>query len=487
MKFLAILRDSLREALDSKVIYFLLGLSALVILLTASLSFRPKSGEEGMVSIVNRLPGGRAMGFGMSDTPLRYTVEKFEQLNEAKHPWEGSYRFELVVTEQWLKQASKDKDKGKEKDRPKEQTVSRFRLLTFIYSILIEAEVINPVDRAKFKEILIARDQIPYLPPERIKALFETLGFEVLDRVTPGQMERMVADEVASRGTLDVPQKSVRLLSDTGMEFRFLVEVGPRSETYRNWPHNPVLFFGAWPWENERSVGTAVQFIEDNLVGGFGAGIAMLLSTIITAFYIPNMLRKGSVDVLLAKPIHRGALLTFKFIGGLTFMFLNTLVIIVGIWLVLSLRSGLWAPAFLLSIVVLTFQFAIFYSVSTLFGVLTRSPVVAILMSCLTWLILWGVGTGFFVLEALRETDQAPKWLHTTVETLHFVLPRYKDLDALNTKLIAQDLLGPESPERQRIDKATSTMRWSESIGFTCAFIALMLGLSCWRFATKDY
>lgn len=46
MKFLAILKDSLREAMDTKVIYFTLGLSVLLILLTASLSFRPVPVDE---------------------------------------------------------------------------------------------------------------------------------------------------------------------------------------------------------------------------------------------------------------------------------------------------------------------------------------------------------------------------------------------------------------------------------------------------------
>jgi ABC-type transport system involved in multi-copper enzyme maturation permease subunit len=85
------------------------------------------------------------------------------------------------------------------------------------------------------------------------------------------------------------------------------------------------------------------------------------------------MLQKGTIDLLLVKPIGRPMLLTYKFVGGLTFMFLNTVFVIAGIWLILGFRTGLWVPTFLLAIPVLTFQFAIFYCVSVLFGVLTRS------------------------------------------------------------------------------------------------------------------
>ena len=47
MKYLAILKDSWREALDSKVLYALLILSLLVIVGVASISFQPKPPEKG--------------------------------------------------------------------------------------------------------------------------------------------------------------------------------------------------------------------------------------------------------------------------------------------------------------------------------------------------------------------------------------------------------------------------------------------------------
>jgi ABC-type transport system involved in multi-copper enzyme maturation permease subunit len=48
------------------------------------------------------------------------------------------------------------------------------------------------------------------------------------------------------------------------------------------------------------------------------------------------MLRKGTVDLLLVKPMSRITLLLFKFIGGLTFIFLTTAFIVSGLWLVLG-------------------------------------------------------------------------------------------------------------------------------------------------------
>ena len=67
--------------------------------------------------------------------------------------------------------------------------------------------------------------------------------------------------------------------------------------------------------------------------------------------------------------------------------------------------SGVWAPSFLLTILVLTFFFAILYSASTLFGVLTRSPIAAILLTCAVWFLLFITGILHLVFETARGMD----------------------------------------------------------------------------------
>jgi ABC-type transport system involved in multi-copper enzyme maturation permease subunit len=219
--------------------------------------------------------------------------------------------------------------------------------------------------------------------------------------------------------------------------------------------------------------------------------VALLVCTIITASFIPNLLRKGSVDLLISKPIHRTSLLLYKYVGGLSFMFLNTVFVVIGIWLVLGLRSNLWAPAFLLSIVILTFQFALYYAVSTLFGVLTRSPLVAILMTCLTWFVLFAATSGYRYLEGKRDApgpERAfPEWVFEAAKDIHYVLPRMKDLDLLTNQLIVTQLLPQESEVRRESEKEYASFNWGESITVSCLYIAALLGLACWRFAAKDY
>src|SRR5262249_15094493 len=132
--------------------------------------------------------------------------------------------------------------------------------------------------------------------------------------------------------------------------FRFAVEAKARPETIRTWPHTPVLFFGAVELPMTTGVAPWVGGLESWVVTGMGAGLTMLLATVITAFFVPNMLRKGTIDLLISKPLPRWYLLVCKYIGGLTFMLFTTLVIVLGLWVVLGFRTGLWSPAFLVGV-----------------------------------------------------------------------------------------------------------------------------------------
>jgi ABC-type transport system involved in multi-copper enzyme maturation permease subunit len=442
MKYLAILKDSLLEALDTKVFYVMVGLSALVILIVASFSYRPITVEDEMERMARTLNWAIEMqgGNANAEKAPSFSVEDFKQTNPDGKAWERDYQFALVM---------------------------------HLHDPAAAQFIKNMQDRT-------ARD-IQFKMRERLSYLKEV-------RVTAGKP----ADPA---------------------DIRFDVTTHGSTVTRElDWPHEPVvlnalpLSFWRWP------VSTFVRFWEDILVGTFGAAIALLLSAVITAFFIPNMLRKGTVDLLVVKPIHRTTLLLYKYVGGLAFIFLNTSFVVVGIWLVLGLRTGMWGTGFLASILVITFQFALYYAVSTLFGVLTRSPIVAILMSGLAWVVFVGViGYGYRMVDltrklpeimAAKKDDPAkgdadrrrpppdmtlPDAIYTLADILHFVTPRLNDFDALVGRLIAADTLPPESDEHKQEKKLNDGFSWSQAFTVTSIYIVVLLGISCWWFATKDY
>ena len=436
MKYLAILKDSFREAIDSKVLYVTVGLSLLLTLLVVSISFRPVPADEALQTIVNQFrlvypDRGRSV-MARYFFNAEYQVKDVQRLNEAGAPQEGDYRLTLDVTK------------------------SEFRKAVAFW-------MVPPASEAPEKE---DSTEVPLQAMEEfVKEQFVLFGGVEVTGVTPlpSTDSSTLSFAVNTKGTKGV----------------------------RGWLHDPCLFFGAVPMKFLRgTLGFWVYWIEDKLVNGIGAWIGILAGVVITAFFIPNMLSKGTVDLLLVKPIHRGTLLIYKYLGGLAFIVLNATAVVFGLWLALGLRSGIWAPGFLLTIPVLTFFFAILYAVSTLFGVLTRSPIVAILVTCAVWFFLWLVGFLYTQLSAVRDEPgvrkEIPNWVYTTVDTLHLVLPRTKDLDILTTQLLSREVLPENEIRQQKIDRLPS-LTWTESLSVSGIFIALTLGLACWRFATKDY
>jgi ABC-type transport system involved in multi-copper enzyme maturation permease subunit len=494
MKFLAMLKDSVREAIDYKVFYVMVALSVLLTLLALSVSFAPVPGGDrvvrdfailGLNNDIGSLDQAQALNVLFRARPIQFDLDSVTPLEgEEDAP---TSRFKVRVTAKFATAAA-----AKQAQADTKQT---------------EAFIQEHFGLVEGRHMMEAEDV----------RFVEWKGF-------------------------DLPLVNTR----KGV---FDLTARPTPVTIRFWPHRLWLLFGLVPIG-----GQAVSFplfqqillIENVLVGFIGSTIAVLISIVITAFFIPNMLRKGSIDLLLVKPISRPTLLLYKFVGGLTFIFLNTAVAVAGIWLALGLRSGVWAVTFLFTIFELTFFFAILYSVSALFGVLTRSPIASILLTCFAWFLLFIVGVLHNVFETFRAMDRTAQvleeklgpdalknlqgeaidpankepepgrprgqvriedlrfhenWFTRGMVYVHAILPRTSDLQNLMARRLQHDVaLGefttppvedkppPELPggiPLPQIEvKQPSPM---ETLGVSTAFIAIMLGIACWWFATKDY
>src|SRR5262249_48046399 len=132
----------------------------------------------------------------------------------------------------------------------------------------------------------------------------------------------------------------------------FEVTARPTRSLLLFWPHDATLFFGTLPLgaSHPQPLGTWLFEIENYLVHGAVAWVVVLMNIVMTAFFIPHLLRKGAVDLLLVRPLHRVRLLLYKYVSGIVFMFVNFSVLIGALWGVIGLRTGVWAPGFLLSV-----------------------------------------------------------------------------------------------------------------------------------------
>ncbi|HXD88625.1 MAG TPA: ABC transporter permease subunit [Urbifossiella sp.] len=466
MQFVAILMDSFREAMDAKIIYVLLGLSLLLMGVAATISYSPVEPTEAFASILQRfntvfpdrgrgkIPLGLPPAMTYSAKDIRAVPGGYSLRLEVK-PGAGEFSFLGAGGRQNL-----------------QGDPLRFAVVNWM----------KPPGPTRTFMLPSNGGAVPFEVAEPQEASAEELA-----AVTDEQMQEFIRNQFATHaGVAQATVTRARGIAEPTYAFDVDLKM---SDAVRGWPHHTSLFFGALTLPKPLPLGMVLWFIEEKIVNGFGATITLLIGVVITGFFIPNMLRKGALDLIVTKPIGRSALLVYKYLGGLSYMVILTVATVGGIWLVLALRSGFWDPSFLLLIPILTFTFAILYAFSTLVAVLTRSSIAAILLTCGFAFFLFVVGQAKLALDDFRADPKNAGEVHETlaaaIDGLHFILPRYKDVDRLTTKLISDATLTPL--EQYAMAKAKADYpKWGETFGFSLGFIAVCLALSCWRFQTRD-
>ncbi len=394
-----------------------------------------------------------AFGFDPNAKGTAFAVENFSGTNDAE-PWKADYMFDIVF-----------------------RTPDRKLLAN------VKQNVAFPVTRRRAENFV--RKEFP-------------------------QIAEVTAEDISP------PNPDARAEPPGPVELRFRVRTkGTTVDDRRAWFHMLGVLF-AFELPIPTTLRDGVYTLEKRLVNDVGAWVLLLVSVVVTAGFVPDMLRKGAADLLIAKPIGRGRLLAYKYLGGLIFVFILTAVTVGGVWAVVGVRTGLWSPNFLALIPVLTFYFAVLYAVSVLSAVLTRSTLVAILATLVAWAVFFGVGWGNHQLDSLVKMDaelrakmeeaargggageeqDVPRppspdslWkphpaLDYTVRGLYAVLPRAYDLDDRMIRLIAEGVLtDAELKARKMTDPLPP---WWATLGVSAAFIAVVLGLAAWRFSTRD-
>lgn len=196
----------------------------------------------------------------------------------------------------------------------------------------------------------------------------------------------------------------------------------------------------------------------------FGGGLFLAIFSV--SSFIPNMLEKGSIDVLLSKPISRTQILFGKFFGGTIVVFINIAYLVIGIWFLIGLKFGVWDPAFLITIFTITFAFAVLFGLIILIGIISQSSILAMM---LTYLI-------FFILSPiLNMRDQIMllsdnKTLEFVLDGLYYIIPKTSELGSITSDLAAGGSIYDFQP-----------------IFSSAIFLILTLALSIIIFSKKDY
>ncbi len=155
-----------------------------------------------------------------------------------------------------------------------------------------------------------------------------------------------------------------------------------------------------------RQIETYVEPLMLSLVVQFGLGVIIVfVAIIVTSPMIPDTFRSGALHLLLSKPISRSWLFLSKFAGGCIFVTLNLVYVLLGLYLIVGFRFGIWNEGLIGCIPLLLFVYAIFYCVSALTGLIWGNAIVSVVACLVFWVFCFAVGTMHDILQ-----DRVQRW-----------------------------------------------------------------------------
>jgi len=241
------------------------------------------------------------------------------------------------------------------------------------------------------------------------------------------------------------------------------------------------LLFGAIRIPLRRSPEQVVRLVQVFLAGGVADTVGVLLALVWTASFLPTFLEPAGVTVLLAKPVSRGWILAGKTASVVAAVGIQAGLFVFATWLALGIRTGLWDLSYFLAVPVLLLHFGVFFAVSTMLAIATRSAAVCALGTLVVWAGCFAVNLARHdaVLGPSRSAGPA-------LETAYAVLPK-----PLDYNLMLGEALGAGGDFRHVLDapRLATAGAFSPALAAASglAFGGTMLGLAAWGLRRRDY
>ncbi len=169
-----------------------------------------------------------------------------------------------------------------------------------------------------------------------------------------------------------------------------------------------------------------IRHIQLLLAWAVADNLGVWLALIFTAGFLPTFLDPAAASVILTKPVPRWALLVGKYLGVLVLVFVQATVFVVGTWMALGIKTGVLDAAYLLCIPLLLLHFSVFFSMSVLVAVATRSTVASVFGSMLFWLMCWGMNYGRNLVVTVPDLGLSDT-LYALTQVVYWILPKPLD------------------------------------------------------------
>ena len=242
--------------------------------------------------------------------------------------------------------------------------------------------------------------------------------------------------------------------------------------------------FGLATVGNFRDVDSQVRFVQA-LLARWAAGVAgTLLLLASTAGFLPEFLRPGAASVLLAKPVPRWTLLAGKVMGVIAFVAALSGLFVVGTWLALGARTGVWAKGYLLAWPLVVAQFAGLYSASVVAATCSRNTATSLFAALACWIVCLGVNGARDTIRTPEGSPSHPVATRRAIEAAYWVLPKPIDFSRMLDRAVSASdhFVGAAASS-----EATPAIDIMAAIGSSLGFAAFMVLVAARQLSMTDY
>jgi ABC-type transport system involved in multi-copper enzyme maturation permease subunit len=200
-------------------------------------------------------------------------------------------------------------------------------------------------------------------------------------------------------------------------------------------------------------------------VASFLYTFGMALAVFASAGLIPSVLEPGRIELLLSKPVSRHHILLGRYLGNVLVVGIIIAYMIVAVWAILGIKTGIWSTNFLATIATTVVAFGVLLTVVVFMGVVWESTAVSTLVAISIMIISAILSQWEWAYKLLSS-----EWARYLWKGLYFALPKIFDLGAMTRAIVMHRPVESWMP------------LWSSGL-----FAAVLLSAALYIFAKRDF
>ncbi len=185
---------------------------------------------------------------------------------------------------------------------------------------------------------------------------------------------------------------------------------------------------------------TNIVVAVESIVAGAAYWIGILLALFASAPLFSDQQKPGRIELLLSKPMSRLQVIVGHVLGVWAAISALVVYLMGGVWLIMSLKSGVWNPRFLLSILIVIGMFAVMYAAVMIMSVWTQSTALALIVSYGLIFVSLVLAGSESLASLLGEVGRPVFW------GLYHVLPNFTEVTEIVTKLANDTMISSWYP-----------------------------------------